>query len=297
MLDVLSVLAVSSTIRIPNDSVVLGLPLARGSFGTVLTANLNGKQCIAKRCIAHKVNAAAYLDVEASINEKLHLAYPGNRHLAPYIGVCSVGRTDHLVWEACPGIGHSLEWYLCDNGIRQLAIDLGVAPSAADGAFDSERLSYVLLQEMLSALALLHSHGIIHRDLKPENWLVDKATRSLRLIDFGSAYDMASTTSQIHSMPTTMAYAPPELRLMPDRPWAFDIYSVALICVRCAMAASKSQFDTIRDKLGDGWRPWESDLQSVGQVQPVLDRLLATDPQRRVPAEEALCSAFDMCAL
>ena len=47
-----------------------------------------------------------------------------------------------------------------------------------------------VLAQLLQGLTALHQQGIIYRDVKPENVLVDPLTRTLRLIDFGSAADM-----------------------------------------------------------------------------------------------------------
>ncbi len=41
--------------------------------------------------------------------------------------------------------------------------------------------------QMMRSLAYLHSVGICHRDIKPQNLLVDTATHTLKLCDFGSA--------------------------------------------------------------------------------------------------------------
>ena len=48
------------------ESVTLGLPLAQGAFGSVLSATIDGSECIAKRAAKGKDNADTYLAVEAS---------------------------------------------------------------------------------------------------------------------------------------------------------------------------------------------------------------------------------------
>ena len=45
----------------------------------------------------------------------------------------------------------------------------------------------VYMFQMFCALAHIHSLGVCHRDIKPQNLLVDTASHTLKLCDFGSA--------------------------------------------------------------------------------------------------------------
>ena len=280
--------------RLRKDSVVLGLPLSRGAFGTVHWANIDGRRVVAKRAVLNDATAASYLRVEAEMNSRAHQFHQGSCHLAPFIGVCSIGGVDHLVWEACLGVHHSLDWYLSGGWLRELAHDLGVDDEDSSQGF--KQLLDVLMNEMLAALTLVHSDGILHRDIKPENWLVDARTHSLRLIDFGSACD-AAVSQQPHLMPATAAYAPPELRLIPDVPWSYDVYSVASVWLRFVAEALSVDFDRLRED-------WSSQCDQGTHIQTpggrlelsermsrLIPRLLAPDPHARVSASEALgCS-------
>ena len=306
-LTIAAAMAIKSELRLPSDSVKLGLPLARGAFGTVHWATRNGKRCVAKRAAQKVSNAEAYLECESDINARLHRIAPRSRHLAPFVGVCSIGWMDHLVWEACPGVEHTLAWYLQSPSHRTVlarALDIvSDAPSRLSIAEESA-LGLKLLQEMLGSLALLHAHGIAHRDVKPSNWLVDGHTHSMRLIDLASARNFTSETTQ-PTVPTTLAFAPPELHLTAEAPWAFDVYSTALVWLRCCMPASASGmpcFEEIRAALLD----WDGhvDLQRVirdalsagleanqhqhEHVWQSLGPMLAPHPMERASACEAL---------
>lgn len=50
-------------------------------------------------------------------------------------------------------------------------------------------ICYIVWQ-MCQALAYMHHSGLMHRDIKPENVLIDPATLSIKLIDFGFAIQL-----------------------------------------------------------------------------------------------------------
>ena len=53
----------------------------------------------------------------------------------------------------------------------------------------------VMMKSLLEALVEIHKHNIVHRDVKPDNLLIDAKTKSLVLIDLGSAADMDPSES------------------------------------------------------------------------------------------------------
>lgn len=282
--------------RLAAGTVTLGLPLARGAFGSVHWARgASGERLVAKRAAQKKPHAADYLSVEANLNAKLRDSVAGSCHLAPFLGLCNIGYVDHIVWAACPGVHHTLDWYLRPNDrAHELAVALGV--DAGSDRVNWTDLSQRLLHEMLSGLALLHSHGLVHRDIKPENFLVDARTHSLRLIDLGSAC-LTDSGGQTSRLPTTTVWAPPELALTKTSPWAFDVYSAALVWLRSVVPsfASHQEFDLLRADLR--LQPSRavhdclerSDIQLAGCVTDLVSQMLNVDPRERVSATEALC--------
>ena len=55
----------------------------------------------------------------------------------------------------------------------------------ADCACAPLRQSYV--HQILKAVQFCHSHRVLHRDLKPQNILIDAATNTVKVADFGLA--------------------------------------------------------------------------------------------------------------
>ena len=55
-----------------------------------------------------------------------------------------------------------------------------------------ERIKYYFIQ-LLQGIKHMHSFNVPHRDIKPENILVTKDEKLLKIIDFGSSYDLDGT--------------------------------------------------------------------------------------------------------
>ncbi len=43
------------------------------------------------------------------------------------------------------------------------------------------------MYQILKAIRFCHAHRVLHRDLKPQNILLDRATRTIKVADFGLA--------------------------------------------------------------------------------------------------------------
>lgn len=79
---------------------------------------------------------------------------------------------------------------------------------------EEERLTKVILPQVLDALVFLHGRGLIHRDLKPENiYFRDEACSSVALGDFGymSLLPEGVSTRLSEHRAITFSYSAPEL--------------------------------------------------------------------------------------
>ncbi len=141
------------------------------------------------------------LEREYNLFERLY----GNEHIVrcidlrndPQVGLC-------IVMEYVDGM--------------TLAEFLATSPSA------SERRR--ILNELLDAVAFIHSHQVVHNDLKPENILITRNGHSVKLIDFGYADCDFSTDKATGG---TKSYASPELLEGGEIDGTSDIYSIGLI--------------------------------------------------------------------
>lgn len=141
------------------------------------------------------------LEREYKLFERLY----GNEHIVrciylrndPQVGLC-------IVMEYVDGM--------------TLAEFLATSPSA------SERKH--ILNELLDAVAFIHSHQVVHNDLKPENILITRNGHNVKLIDFGYAdcdFIIAKATGG------TKSYASPELLEGGNIDNKSDIYSIGFI--------------------------------------------------------------------
>lgn len=83
-----------------------------------------------------------------------------------------------------------------------------------------------ILNELLDAVAFIHSHQVVHNDLKPENILITRNGHSVKLIDFGYADCNFSIDKATGG---TKSYASPELLEGGEIDCKSDIYSIGLI--------------------------------------------------------------------
>jgi serine/threonine protein kinase len=184
-----------------------------------------------------------------------------------------------------------------------------------------------ILRETLSALVRVHSCGVCHRDLKPENLIVDERQQTLQLIDFGSACDVAGGLVRrglrSDRVPCSVLYCPPEQRLDERFPFAYDVYSAALVWLSAAeplLGASEDDLFTFRMSLRNqshdpeiwrtaashppgygftetfGWRSADDAVTPAEverrQAWGLLKSMLALDPSRRPSAAGMLLGEY-----
>uniref|UniRef100_A0A7S3A8P5 non-specific serine/threonine protein kinase n=1 Tax=Rhodosorus marinus TaxID=101924 RepID=A0A7S3A8P5_9RHOD len=76
-----------------------------------------------------------------------------------------------------------------------------------------EPLARKYFQELVDGVSYCHSKGVYHRDLKPENLLIDEATGSLKITDFGLSTMVGANTADdlLHTMCGSPNYCAPEI--------------------------------------------------------------------------------------
>lgn len=151
-----------------------------------------------------------------------------------------------------------------------------------------------VLAQVARALAVVHAHGIIHRDLKPENLMV-RPDGSVALADFGVAKSLlreeqlALTQTRHGDVVGTPFYLSPEQaggdRITP----ASDLYSLGVMLYEMLTGSRPFQGDSLELLLSRHLTAPTPRLPLEFEgLQPVLDRLMAKQPQDRYPSAQAL---------
>jgi len=150
-------------------------------------------------------------------------------------------------------------------------------------------------RQIARALAAIHAAGILHRDLKPAN-VMFRDDDTVALIDFGLAKQMKleaaiTGTGQIFGTPYYMSPEQGHADPVDERS---DIYSLG--CIFYEMLTGKRPFvadspmaviyqhsNAARPVLVDGFH----------ELQPLLDRMIAVEPDDRFQSVLELLEVFD----
>jgi calcium-dependent protein kinase len=167
----------------------------------------------------------------------------------------------------------------------------------------SENQAAIIMEQLFSCVAYMHSKGIVHRDLKPENIMMESSNigdLSIKLIDFGSAYSISNSAigKNLHKekkirlrIGTPYYMAPEVIAGYYDK--KCDLWSLGIIMYILLGAEppfiGEDDFETFElVKIGKytySGSQWSNVSKSA---KALIDKLLTLDPKKRLSAEEAL---------
>ena len=144
------------------------------------------------------------------------------------------------------------------------------------------------------ALDAIHSRGIVHRDLKPSNILFRADGRPV-IVDFGLAKDLGSNVvlTIAGKLLATPRYMSPEQCMGRDVDTRSDLYSLGVILYE--MLTGKKIYDKanvaelVRLHVSE---PCPRLPEELAMHQPLLDRMLAKNPDERFQSAAELCAAL-----
>ena len=157
--------------------------------------------------------------------------------------------------------------------------------------FDEKNMSQII-QQLLKALAFIHSKNIIHRDIKPENILFSNKRNysTLKLIDFG----LATFSKQDNKSVGTPFYMSPETIDGNSVP-ASDMWSVGVIVYQ--MLTGKLPFEVndkenenLYDKIKneDYNKEYFQDIECSDEIKDFIEKSLQKEIKNRLTTQEGL---------
>ncbi|WP_437923332.1 AAA family ATPase [Sorangium sp. So ce291] len=229
--------------------------------------------------------------------------YPTFRQLARL-------RREHAILAdlSMSGVPRALDLLPHGRGLALVLEDLGPT-SLADLIAKRGRLepktTLRIVAPLVRTLDALHRRHIIHKDIKPRNVMIDEATLSPRLIDFGIAARLAQETQEASAMEGlegTPAYIAPEQTGRMNRPVdrRSDLYALGVTLYHMLTGATPFQAadatEAIHAHLTRVPAPPHAVVKDVPRgLSDVVVRLLAKAPEDRYQSARGLLSDLEEC--
>ncbi|KAL3673256.1 hypothetical protein V7S43_000977 [Phytophthora oleae] len=147
-----------------------------------------------------------------------------------------------------------------------------------------EDLARFYLADVVNAVEYMHANQVIHRDLKPENMVVCKdAGNHLKLIDFGTAKNLADDKLNGPCFVGTPEYMPPETidnkePTYASDMWAFGCIAYQLLTGETPFSGGSAYLTFLRVQDGSYYMPdYLSD-----EAKDLITKLLQKDPEARL---------------
>jgi serine/threonine protein kinase len=146
-------------------------------------------------------------------------------------------------------------------------------------------------------LAHAHAQGVIHRDIKPANVLVDLATQSVKVTDFGTARLLDGRRTRTGLMLGTPAYMAPELLAGAPADARSDLYSLGVMLFELLAGQRPHDATSMGELLRRIANQAPPDLQTLRPTLPrglieLVDSLLAKQPSRRPPSGQVVAAGL-----
>jgi eukaryotic-like serine/threonine-protein kinase len=203
-------------------------------------------------------------------------------------------------YEAVSGIRHPAVVELFDYGVHAgreyLAMEYfpkgDLKARMQIGITEAEALRYV--EDIASALRIVHHAGILHRDLKPPNVML-RENDDVALIDFGLARNLegglqSTRTGVLRGSPYYMS---PEQALGEELDARTDFYSLGIIFYEMLTGrkpfAGSSAIEVLQQHVN---APVPMLPERHAQHQPLLDKLLAKSREHRFASAEEVIEAI-----
>ncbi len=150
------------------------------------------------------------------------------------------------------------------------------------------------------ALHYAHGQGVVHRDIKPANLMYDAASDELKITDFGIARLTDTSRTKTGIILGTPSYMSPEQLSASAVSGQSDLYSLGITLYQMLTGGTPFRSDSIpklMDKImNEKQKPVSSVRDDIPvEVDMVLDKALAKNPEDRFPNGRAMALALRDC--
>ena len=138
-----------------------------------------------------------------------------------------------------------------------------------------------IARQMAQGLGEAHSRGIVHRDVKPSNVMLT-ASGLAKIVDFGLARPMSEETTTHTGVTGTVRYMSPEMAMDRGVDQRCDIWALGVVFAEMLTGNTPYHAESITGMLYAILNEPPKGLEAVHpELQPVLYRALAKDPEKR----------------
>ena len=190
-----------------------------------------------------------------------------------------------------------------DDRIYYYVMELLLGRSLAQALKERGRLpvrkAVRICRSIASALALTHQEGVVHRDIKPSNVFL-RTIGDAVLLDFGIAKSASISLTQKGHILGTPSYIAPERLAEHETPidGRADLFSLGILLYSTISGAAPFHAESVHElmkKICQETHPRLSAIVPAARtIEPVVDRLLAKEPQDRFQDAGGLIEALDV---
>ena len=178
--------------------------------------------------------------------------------------------------------------------------DIGKLLAGHRGGTLNEKFVRRMAAQLLRALSYAHGRGVIHRDVKPSNILVT-AGGTVKVADFGIARIVEEEDSKVGSpgeIVGSARYMSPEQLMGKEATPRSDVYSVGALLYHCLTGRPPFSGDVRalaqQHVHEDPTPPRKLNPKISPQMEAVILKALAKDPDSRYPSAIAMLDAIDV---